>query len=106
MELREIITKFFIIACNLNKKIVKGRYFKKLRNNSEKNYKLFEEFARECSSTLLCIIYKVGHCGDDVRLESIISRLVEKRRQNIAYFEDDAGDYIHDFIHRNDNREE
>lgn len=106
MESRAIITKFFIIACNLNKKIVKGRYFKKLSNNSENNYQLFEEFARECSNTLLCIMYKLGHCDNDVRLENVISHLVATRRESIAFFENDAGGHIADFLQRNENREE
>lgn len=106
METRAIIAKFFIIASNLNKKIEKGRYFKKLSNNNENNYALFEEFARVCSNTLLCIMHKLGHCDNDVRLENAISRLVEARRGNTAFFENDAGGHIADFLRRNENREE
>lgn len=106
MESRAIISKFFIIACNLNRKIVKGQYFKKLSNNSENNYNLFEEFARECSNTLLCIMHGLGHCGNDARLKSIISRLVKARHGNRAFFESDAGGHIADFLQHSENREE
>jgi hypothetical protein len=101
MALRETIIQFFIIACNINKKIVKGYYFKKVMNNDEDNYKLFDNFASECSSTLLCIMHRLGHCNSDRMLEEIISRHIEERREDRTFFENDAGGYISTFLRRN-----
>ena len=53
MELRESLAKFFIIACNLNQKLVAVDYLTKLSDNDEKNYSVFGCFADECSNTLL-----------------------------------------------------
>jgi len=53
MELRELLTKFFIVASNLNKKLVAADYLTKLSDNGEKNYSIFGNFMRKCSSTLV-----------------------------------------------------
>lgn len=102
---REKIIKFFIVASNLNRRIVKAHYFSKLeRHDDETNYKLFERFANECSSTLLCLMHRLGYCN--ARLENIIRRLVETRRENNAFYENDAGGHIADFLRQFENREQ
>jgi len=60
--------KFFIVASNLNKKLVAANYLAKLLDNGEKNYSIFRNFVGKCSSTLGCIMHKLGYCGDDERL--------------------------------------
>jgi len=53
MELRELLIKFFIVASNLNKKLVAPYYLTKLSDNDKKNYSIFGNFVDECSSTLV-----------------------------------------------------
>ena len=77
MELRGLLGKFFIVASNLNKKLVAGNYLTKLSDNDEKNYSVFGKFISECFSTLVCVMHKLGHCGDDVRLKNLIARHLE-----------------------------
>lgn len=96
MSLRELLGKFFIVASNLNKKLVAADYLTKLSDNNEKNYCLFGNFVGECSSTLMCIMHKLGHCGGDERLKNIITRHLEIR-ECFSHEEDDAGGYIADF---------
>jgi hypothetical protein len=103
---RDVIAKFFIIACNYNYKIVKGHYFKKLSRDNATNYALFEKFVRECSSSLLCSMHSDGFCNGDVTLENIIRRLVETRHASKAYFENDAGGFIANFLRQAENREQ
>jgi len=93
------LRKFIIVGYNLNAKLVAAEYLAKLTVNDENNYKVFESFTRECSSTLLCIMHSLGHCGGDETLVEIISRHLEVR----LYFdheEDDAGGYIANFMRR------
>ncbi|KYN18359.1 hypothetical protein ALC57_09334 [Trachymyrmex cornetzi] len=99
MALRELLTKFITIACNLNGKLVVVDYLSKLTDNDEINYSVFGDFAGRCSSTLLCVMYKLGHCGGDVRLRSIISGHLEVR-DFYDHEEDDVGGYIADFKQR------
>jgi len=89
MAFRELLRKFFIVGCNLNGKLIVVEYLSRLLDNDEENYKTFERFSRECS-TSLCIMHILGHCDDDETLVEIISRHLEMR----LYFEhkeDDAG---------------
>jgi len=105
MLLRELLCKFFIVGCNLNAKLVAAKYLSSLSDNDEKNYKVFESFSRECSSTLLCIMHSLEHRGEDQTLVEIISRHLEVR----LYFdheEDDAGGYIASFMCRIQNGRE
>jgi len=105
MSLRELLHKFFIVGSNLNRKLVATDYLSKLSDNDEENYKVFETFSRECSSTLLCIMHSLGHCGNNEMLVKIISHHLEVR----TYFdheEDDAGGYIADFMRRIENGRE
>ena len=104
--LRDVIVKFFIIACNFDRKIAKSRYFSKLTHDNETNYALFDTFASECTSTLLCGMHKLGYCNGDVRLENIIRRHVETRRADKAFFVNDAGSLIADFLHQPENLEQ
>lgn len=104
--LRDVIAKFFIVGCNLNKKIVKAHYFRKLSRDNTSNYVLFDKFASECSSTLLSVMHRLGHCNGDVTLENILRRHVETRRASNTFFENDAGGHIADFLHRTENREQ
>jgi len=99
MELRGLLGKFFIVSSNLNKKLVAGDYLTKLSDNDEKNYSVFGKFVGECSSTLVCVMHKLGHCGDDVRLKNIIARHLEIR-ECFAHEENDAGSHIADFKRR------
>jgi len=99
MSLRELLRKFFIVDCNLNAKLVAAEYLSSLSDNDEKNYKVFESFSRECSSTLLCIMHSLGHCGEDQTLVEIISRHLEVR----LYFDHEKNDvrsYIASFMRR------
>jgi len=96
MELRGLLGKFFIVAGNLNKKIVAGDYLTKLSDNDEKNYSVFGKFIGECSSTLVCVMHKLGHCGNDVKLQKIIASHLEIR-ECFGHEEDDAGSHIADF---------
>ena len=96
MELRGLLGKFFIVASNLNKKLVASDYLTKLSDNDEKNYSVFRNFVGECSSTLVCVTHKLGHCGDYVRLKNIIARHLEIR-ECFGHEEDDAGSHIADF---------
>ena len=70
-----------------------------MSDNDEKNYSIFGNFAGECSSTLLCIMHKLGHCGGDARLMEIISHHLEVR-ECFNHEEDDVGGYIADFKRR------
>jgi len=79
MELRELLTKLFIIA-NLNKKLVAADYLTKVSDNDEKNYFIFGNFIGECSSTLVCIMHKLGHYDNDERLKNIIANHLEIRK--------------------------
>ena len=106
MELRVIISNFFIIACNTDKSIKKKKYFYRLTRDDESLYKLFKEFVSECSNTLLCIMHKMGCCAGDMRLENIISCQIDSRRSVRGFFENDAGRFIADFLRRNEPREE
>jgi len=101
---RDIIAKFFIVACNFNEKIVRGHYFNKLARDNESNYALFDKFASKCSSTLLCGMHRLGFCDGDVTLENIIRRHVVTRRAN-RHYESDAGGLITAFLRRPENRE-
>lgn len=104
MEPRQIITEFFVIACNLDRSIEKRLYFRDLSYRDEANYNLFAKFATACSNTLLCMLHKLGHCGGDNRLENIIRELVQKREALAArkeYYETDAGGYVNTFLQRN-----
>jgi len=103
MSLRELLRKFFIVGCNLNGKLVAADYLSRLSDNDEENYKVFERFSRECSNTLLCIMHRLGHCGDDEMLAEIISRHLEVRI-HFEHEEDDAGGHIADFMQRIQNR--
>jgi len=105
MALRELIRKFIIVGCNLNSKLVAAEYSCYLSDHDEHNYKLFERFTRECSSTLLCVMHRLGHCGNDRRLMEIISRHLEVR-QCFDHEEDDVGGYIASFLRRNENGRE
>jgi len=67
--LRELLSKFFIVGCNLNGKLVAAEYLSRLSDNDKENYKVFERFLRECSNTLLCIMHNLRHCGDDEMLK-------------------------------------
>ena len=95
MELCELLIKFFIVASNLNKKLVAADYLTKLSDNGEKNYSIFENFMGKYCSTLVYIMHKLGHCGDE-RLKNIIARHLEIR-ECFDYEEIDAGGYITDF---------
>lgn len=97
MAIRELLSKFFIVACNLNQKLIASDYLFKLSDNTENNYKVFENFTRECSSTLLCVMHKLGHCDEVMTL--IISRHIEVR-EYFHHEEDDAGGYINEFHRR------
>jgi len=99
MSLRELLRKFFIVGCNLNKKLVAAEYLSNLSDDDERNYKIFESFSRECSSTLLCIMHRLGHCGEDQALVEIIARHLEVRRC-FDHEEDDAGGHINNFMSR------
>ena len=91
MEPRAIIARFFIIVCNQSKNIKKRDYFKNLSRDDEINYSLFERFAeKECSSTMLCLLCKMGYFEGNVRLIDIISRIVEARYADERYYENDA----------------
>jgi len=105
MALRELIGKFIIVGCNLNSKLVAAEYLCYLSDHDEHNYKLFERFTRECSSTLLCVMHRLGHCGNDRGLMEIISRHLEVR-QCFGHEEDDVGGYIASFLRRNENGRE
>jgi len=105
MSLRELLRKFFIVSCNLNGKLVATDYLSRLSDNDEENYKIFERFSSECSSTLLCIMHSLGHCEDDEMLVKIISRHLEVRMY-FEHEEEDAGGHIADFIRRIQNRRE
>ena len=96
MKLCGLLGKFFIVASNLNKKLVAGDYLTKLSDNDEKYYSIFGKFIGECSSTLVCVMHKLGHCGDDVRLKNIIAYHLEIR-ECFGHEEDDAGSHIADF---------
>ena len=96
MELRELLISHFFVASNLNKKLVAGDYLTKLSDNDEKNYSVFGNFVGECSSTLVCIMHKLEHCGADERLKNIITRHL-KIRECFGHEEDDAGSHIADF---------
>jgi len=102
MSLRELLQKFIIVGCNLNSKLVAAEYLRNLSADDEKNFKLFENFSQECSSTLLCIMHSLGHCGNEQRLVEIISRHLEVR-QCFDHEEDDAGGYIASFLRRIEN---
>ena len=73
-------------------------YLTKLSDNNEKNYFVFENFVGECSSTLVCVMHKLGHCDGDVIL-NIIARHLEIR-ECFDHEEDDAGGHIADFKRR------
>jgi len=105
MSLRELLRKFFIVGCNLNGKLVAVNYLSRLSDNDEENYKVFERFSRECSNTLLCIMHRLGHYGDDEMLAEIISRHLEVRI-HFEHEEDDVGGHIADFMQRIQNRRE
>jgi len=105
MSLCELLRKFIIVSCNLNAKLVAADYLRDLSDNEENNYKIFERFSRGCSSTLLCIMHSLGHCGNDQRLVEIISRHLEVR-QCFDHEEDDAGGYIASFLRRIQNGRE
>jgi len=92
----ELLRKFFIISCNLNGKLVAAEYLSSVADNDYKNYKVFESFSRKCSSTLLCIMHSLGHCGEDQTLVEIISHL--EVRMCFEHEEDDAGGYIANFM--------
>ena len=102
MDLRAIIVRFFIIVCNQCKEIKKGDYFKHLSYvDDEINYSLFERFAKkECSNTLLCMLYKHGYFCGNARIEKIIARIVEARMTAKRYYENDASGCIESFVHR------
>jgi len=99
MSLRELLRKFIIVGCNLNAKLVAAEYLAKLTDNDENNYKVFESFTGECSSTLLCIMHRLGRCGRDEALVEIIARHLEVRLC-FNHEEDDAGGYIATFMRR------
>jgi len=105
MSLRELLRKFIIVGCNLNAKLVAAEYLSDLTDNDENNYKVFVSFTRECSSTLLCIMHSLGHCGCDETLVEIISRHLEVRLF-FNHEEDDAGGYIDSFMRRIQNGRE
>ena len=47
MAFRKSLTKFFIVACNLNQKLVAVDYLTKLSNNEKENYfRKFSEISR------------------------------------------------------------
>jgi len=100
MSFRELLRKFIIVGCNLNAKLVAAKYSSNLSDNDEKNYKVFENFSRDCSSTLLSIMHRLGHCGEDQTLIEIIARHLEVR-QYFDHEEDDVGGYIASFMRRN-----
>lgn len=105
MALRARIYKFIIIGCSLNQKLNSATYLSGLTDNDdEANYKLFENFSLECSSTLLCIMHKLGHCDCDAKLREIIARHLEVR-QWFNHEEEDVGGYIADFLRRDNERE-
>jgi len=99
MELCGLLEKFFIVTSNLNKKLVAGDYLTKLSDNNEKNYSVFGNFVGESSSTLVCVMHKLGHCGVDERLKNIIARHLEIR-ECFGHEEDDAESHIADFKRR------
>jgi len=105
MALRDLLKKFIIVGCNLNSKLVAAEYLSYLSDDNERNYKLFERFTRECSSTLLCVMHRLGHCGNDPRLLEIISCHLEVR-QCFDHEEDDVGGYIASFLRRIENGRE
>jgi len=105
MALRDLLRKFIIVGCNLNSKLVAAEYLCYLADDDEHNYKLFERFTRECSSTLLCVMHRLGHCENDPRLMEIISRHLEVR-QFFDHEEDDVGGYVASFLRRIENGRE
>ena len=82
----------------MNKKLVAADYLTKLLENGEKNYSIFGNFVDECSSTLVCIMQKLGQCDDDERLKNIIACHLEIR-ECFDHEENDAGGHIADFKH-------
>lgn len=104
MALRARLTKFFIVGCNLNKKLIASEYLSRLSDNDEENYKVFESFSRECSNTQLCIMHRLGLCDCDRVLRDIILLHLEVRRC-FNHEEEDAGGFIADFLRLNNDGE-
>jgi len=97
MALREILSNFFIVACNLNAGLKAAEYLSALSDADEKNYDVFWSFASGCSSTLLCVMTRLGHCAGSEKLLGIIRELVEMRI-SLEHEEEDSAGYIADFL--------
>lgn len=74
MALRELLMKFVTIAGNLNGKLVAVNYLSKLINVLTKLFD-FQGFCGGVLQYITTIMYKLGHCGNDVRLRSISGHL-------------------------------
>jgi len=63
MALRNLLSKFFIVTCNLNQKLITNDYLLELSDNSENKIIKFLKNLRE-RAPILCVMHKLGHCDE------------------------------------------
>lgn len=69
-------------------------YLSALSNNAESNYSVFAKFAGACPTSLLAVLFRLGHFAADRQLLIIVGEIIELRSAFNDEEEEDEGGHI------------
>jgi len=97
----EIIKNILLIWTNIVPQLEIAAFIDELDDSdAEKNYEVFSAFAeKECSSSLLGILYRLGHFAGEERILKIAAEIVSARQSAEKKEEEDIGGHINFLLH-------